>query len=61
VTGDVGTLDGAQFFEAADRLARSEGPAVVEVRAAEDIHTEGPVRVSIKVRPAGENTEPSEE
>jgi len=33
----------------------------VEVRAAEDIHTEGPVRVSIKVRPAGENTEPSEE
>jgi len=51
----VGTLDGAQFFEAVDRLTRADGPVLVEVTAAEDIHTEGPVRVSIEIRPAEEN------
>lgn len=61
VTGNVGTLDGAQFFEAVDRLSRADGPVSVEVFAAEDIHTEGPVRVSIAIRPAGENTQPAEE
>ncbi len=55
VTGNVGTLDGAQFFEAVDRLSRAEGPVLVEISAAEDIHTEGPVRVSIEIRPAEEN------
>ncbi len=61
VTGNVGALDGAQFFEAVDRLSRAGGPVSVEVVAAEDIHTEGPVRVSIEIRPAGENTQPVEE
>jgi len=55
VTGKVGALDATEFFEAVDRIGRSSGPVLVEVTAAEDIYTEGPVRVSLTILPAGEN------
>ncbi|MDI9369944.1 MAG: DUF3084 domain-containing protein [Synergistaceae bacterium] len=61
VTGDVGTLDGAQFFEAVDQLSKADGPMRIDITAAEDIHTEGPVRVAIRLSPAGGTNEPLEE
>ena len=61
VTGDVGTMDGAQFFEAVDRLSRARGPVTIEITAAEDIHTEGPVRVAIKMLSEEETRTPVEE
>ncbi len=52
VTGKVGALDAVEFFDAVDVLGRTEVPVTVEVSAAEDIYTEGPVRVSLSIRPA---------
>lgn len=52
VTGKVGALDAVEFFDAVDLLSRAEVPMIVEVTAAEDIYTEGPVRVALSMRPA---------
>lgn len=52
VTGKVGALDAVEFFDAVDLLGRAETPMTVEVTAAEDIYTEGPVRVALSIRPA---------
>ncbi|MGI6784686.1 MAG: DUF3084 domain-containing protein [Aminivibrio sp.] len=52
VTGKVGALDAVEFFDAVDLLGRAETPMTVEVTAAEDIYTEGPVRVALAIRPA---------
>ena len=52
VTGKVGALDAVEFFDAVDLLSRAEVPMIVEVTAAEDIYTEGPVRVALSMHPA---------
>lgn len=54
VTGQVGGLDATEFFDAVDALKKAKEPAVVEVSAANDIYTEGPVRVTLSIQPAGE-------
>ncbi len=51
VTGKVGALDATDFYEAVDILQKSGGRVNVEVSAAEDIYTEGPVRITLSIRP----------
>ena len=53
-TGKVGALDATEFFDAVDTIRKAEGKLTVEISAAEDIYTEGPVRVAISIRPAEE-------
>jgi len=50
-TGKVGALDATDFYEAVDILQKSGGRVNVEVSAAEDIYTEGPVRITLSIRP----------
>jgi uncharacterized protein (DUF3084 family) len=54
VTGKVGALDATAFFEAVETIRKAESKLTVEVTAAEDIYTEGPVRVTLNLRPAEE-------
>jgi len=51
VTGKVGALDATDFYEAVDILQKSGGRVNIEVSAAEDIYTEGPVRITLSIRP----------
>lgn len=52
--GTVGNLEASDFFEAIEKIAGREQPPRIVVEAAEDIYTEGPVRVNIRVLPGGE-------
>lgn len=54
MTGKVGILDATAFFEAVEKIQKAEGPLTVEVAAAEDIYTEGPVRIALTLLPAGD-------
>ncbi len=51
-TGKVGVVDATEFFEAADTVRNADYPVQIEISAAEDIYTEGPVRVGITVEKA---------
>ncbi len=54
MTGKVGILDATAFFEAVEKIQKAEGLLTVEVTAAEDIYTEGPVRIALTLSPAGD-------
>lgn len=45
----VGQIDATDFYEAVDRLQNSEVKKIVTVVAAEDIYSEGPVRVYLSI------------
>ena len=47
--GTVGNLGASEFFEAVDLLTERSGSADVVIEAAEDVYSEGPVRVTIHV------------
>lgn len=49
--GTVGNLEASDFFEAIDKIAGKQQPQRILVETAEDIYTEGPVRVRIRVLP----------
>jgi uncharacterized protein (DUF3084 family) len=49
--GTVGDLEASDFFDAIEKIAGREQPPRVVVETAEDIYTEGPVRVEIRVLP----------
>lgn len=49
VRGTVGNLSASEFFEGVDSLTEREKPAKVVVRAADDVYSEGPVRVTILI------------
>ena len=53
-TGKVGALDATAFFEAVETIRKAESKLTVEIAAADDIYTEGPVRVALNLRPAEE-------
>jgi len=49
-TRTVGQIDATDFYEAVDRLKDTESSQIiVSVLAAEDIYTEGPVRVTLSI------------
>jgi hypothetical protein len=47
ISGTVGNIDSIDFYEAADKISKSEGDVKVSLVAASDIYTEGPVNISI--------------
>ncbi|GHV53450.1 hypothetical protein FACS1894216_11470 [Synergistales bacterium] len=47
ISGTVGNIDTIDFYEAADKISKSEGDVSVSLVAASDIYTEGPVDISI--------------
>ncbi len=49
IRGTVGNLGASEFFDGVDSLAERDKPAKVVVRAAEDVYSEGPVRVTIHI------------
>ncbi|MGC9372685.1 MAG: DUF3084 domain-containing protein [Thermovirgaceae bacterium] len=49
--GTVGNLEASDFFEAIEKIAGKQQPRRILVETAEDIYTEGPVRVKIRVLP----------
>jgi len=49
--GTVGNLEASDFFETIEKIAGREQPPRILVETAEDIFTEGPVRVKIRVLP----------
>ena len=54
MTGKVGALDATSFFDAVEKIQKAQAPLMVELSAAEDIYTEGPVRVALALSPAGD-------
>ena len=46
-TGNVGTLEGEEFFDAVDALEDMRSPVIINAIAARDIYTEGPVMINI--------------
>jgi hypothetical protein len=53
-SGNVGALDGPDFYDMVDKivaLGENADGIVVTITAAEDIYTEGPVKVKIEIEP----------
>ena len=56
ITGNVGNLGTLDFYDVVDRIVAENSvfrAVIVTISAAEDIYTEGPVRVSIQVEDEG--------
>lgn len=49
ISGTVGNLEATEFFDAVEKLSNTTPPFKVNVIAATDTYTEGPVRVKIEV------------
>lgn len=45
ITGNVGTIDSAEFLDAIETIAESGKAVTLKILAAQDIYTEGPVSV----------------
>lgn len=50
ITGNVGTIDSSEFLDAADEIAASKIAVTLKIFAAEDIYTEGPVKVKFVIQ-----------
>lgn len=50
LNGAVGGVESSEFYSAAESIVELDGAKTVEITAAEDIYTEGPVRVRMIVR-----------
>ena len=50
ITGNVGTMDSSEFMSAIEEIEESERTVTLQVFAADDIYTEGPVKVKFVVK-----------
>lgn len=50
ITGNVGTIDSAEFLDAIEYLENSSGTVIVQIIALEDIYTEGPVKIKFVIK-----------
>lgn len=50
ITGNVGTIDSSEFLDATDEIAASKKAVTLQIFAAEDIYTEGPVKVKFVIQ-----------
>lgn len=50
ITGNVGSIDSAAFVDVTERLAESTQSMRLQIYAAEDIYTEGPVRIRFELK-----------
>lgn len=51
IQGTVGAMSGAQLFETINRIKRYSGKVEIAAVTTEDIHTVGPLKITIRVRP----------
>ena len=51
IQGTVGSVGGAQLFETINRIKRYTGKVEIAAVTTEDIHTVGPLKITIRVRP----------
>lgn len=51
IQGTVGAMSGSQLFEAINRIKRYTGKVEIAAVTTEDIHTVGPLKITIRVRP----------
>ncbi len=49
ISGTVGNLDSMEFYDAVDRIGDNDGEHIVNLFAATDIYTEGPVNIRVEV------------
>lgn len=54
ISGTVGNLDSMEFYDAVDRIGETDGAMTVNLFAATDIYTEGPVNIRVEVAARGE-------
>lgn len=50
ISGNVGTIDSAEFLAAIDRVASSPEAVTLQILTAQDIYTEGPVKVKFVIK-----------
>lgn len=50
ITGNVGTIDSAEFLDAIERIAASPGAVTLQILTGQDIYTEGPVKVKFVIK-----------
>ena len=53
ISGTVGNLDSMEFYEAVDKIGESKGEKTIDMFAATDIYTEGPVNIRVEVSADG--------
>ena len=51
IQGTVGAMSGSQLFEAINQVKRHSGKVEIAAVTTEDIHTVGPLKITIRVRP----------
>lgn len=49
IRGTVGNLSASEFFDAVDSITERDKPVKVVIRAAGDVYSEGPIRVTIHI------------
>ncbi|MDO4987481.1 MAG: DUF3084 domain-containing protein [Synergistes sp.] len=50
ITGDVGSLDSNELMDAIEHISKSSKETTIEIFAAKDVYTEGPLAVNIRLR-----------
>ena len=51
ITGSVGVMEGSQLYEVLEKIESSGGTILLTARARENVHSNGPLRLKIKVTP----------
>lgn len=50
ITGNVGTIDSAEFLDVIEKISGSNVAVTLDVLAGQDIYTEGPVRIKFMIK-----------
>jgi hypothetical protein len=50
LSGNVGSIDTAEFMQVIEDITNSKSDVILGIYAAEDIYTEGPVKIKFKVK-----------
>ncbi|MPN47432.1 hypothetical protein SDC9_195034 [bioreactor metagenome] len=50
LSGNVGSIDTAEFMQVIEDITNSKSDVILGIYAAEDIYTEGPVKIKFKIK-----------
>lgn len=50
MSGNVGSIDTAEFMQVIEDITNSKSDVILGIYAAEDIYTEGPVKIKFKIK-----------
>ena len=50
LTGNLGSIDTGEFMDSIEKIAESKKETTLQITAAGDIYTEGPVRVKFNLK-----------